>query len=92
MEEILFLEWEDYKNNRTESRVRNQKGLPEYEGCAPVELVCFPSLEILDRSKDSQTEWGTRWDGATSRGLPSTRLSCSLRLVLSTQLLPGSLP
>lgn len=56
VEEILFLEWEDYKNNRTENRVRNQKELPECEGCAPVKLVCFASLEILNRSKDSQAE------------------------------------
>lgn len=32
VEEILSLEWEDYKNNRPESRVRHQKGLPDCEG------------------------------------------------------------
>lgn len=101
VEEILFLEWEDYKNNRPESRVQNQKGHPGCEGGAPVKFVCFPSLEIFTRQvrkarlrgELAMTERPLEVGPTPLPRFPTAPPSpCSFRLVLSTQLLPGPLP
>lgn len=81
MEEILFLEWEDYKNNRPESRV-----WPLGKGFLTVEGVHQPSLFVFLPQRSSIGVLRTRLGGGgtqpaaaqvTSRGLPWTHLSLS---------------